>query len=121
MESEEWKQFQRDLQTAVVIANNFSQETEKEMEKLTVENVQLHERLVTVEMEMDKIRQENKVLKQAAEELSCRKHSIFTNAEFKGKVRFSDETRNINYGRIRYAHSLSKKTKKVNSHVLDEV
>ncbi|CAG5119370.1 unnamed protein product [Candidula unifasciata] len=75
VESEEWKQFQRDLQTAVVIANNFSQETQDKMDAITGENSQ----------EMDKLRQENIILKQTREDSSL-KQSILTNAELKGKV-----------------------------------
>ncbi|CAG5128624.1 unnamed protein product [Candidula unifasciata] len=86
MESEEWKQFQRDLQTAVVIANNFSQETQEKMERLTVENAQVHEQMAALKVDFDKLLQENRILKQTSEDFSPRKHSILTNAEFKGKV-----------------------------------
>lgn len=88
MESEEWKQFQRDLQTAVVIANNFSQETQEKMERLTVENAQLHEQIAALTVDFDKLLQENKILKQTSEDFSPRKHSILTNAELKGKVSY---------------------------------
>lgn len=86
VESEEWKQFQKDLQTAVVIANNFSQETQEKMDKLTIENVQLHEQLLGMEGEMEKLRQENRILKQTKEDSPSIKQSIMTNAELKGKV-----------------------------------
>ncbi|CAL1537707.1 unnamed protein product [Lymnaea stagnalis] len=85
MESEEWKQFQKDLQTAVVIANNFSQETQEKMDRLTLENSQLHEQCDSLETEVNKLRQEMRVFK-SAEESASRKSSILTNAEFKGKV-----------------------------------
>ncbi|XP_013080875.2 cytospin-A-like [Biomphalaria glabrata] len=85
MESEEWKQFQKDLQTAVVIANNFSQETQEKMDRLTMENSQLHEKCLQLEDELNKLTQEIKLLK-SADEYSSKKSSILTNAELKGKV-----------------------------------
>ncbi|KAH9525799.1 Cytospin-A [Bulinus truncatus] len=85
MESEEWKQFQKDLQTAVVIANNFSQETQEKMDRLTTENSQLHEKCEHLEDDLNKLRQELKLFK-SADELTAKKPSILTNAELKGKV-----------------------------------
>ncbi|GFO01137.1 cytospin-a [Plakobranchus ocellatus] len=90
VESEEWRQFQKDLQTAVVIANNFSQETQEKMEKLTQDNSLLQEHNAQLEAEVEKLQREFQLLRQSAvEESPTRKpsaSSLLTNAEFKGKV-----------------------------------
>ncbi|XP_059144249.1 cytospin-A-like [Physella acuta] len=95
MESEEWKQFQKDLQTAVVIANNLSQESQEKMERLTAENSQLHEQCAGLEVEVNKLRHEMKLYRSA----DSRKPSIFTNSELKGKVLKSMDRSTLREGR----------------------
>ncbi|GFS26636.1 cytospin-A [Elysia marginata] len=93
IESEEWKQFQKDLQMAVVIANNFSQETQEKMEKLTQDNGLLQERNAQLESEVEKLQRDLHLLRQSTvEESPTRKpsaSSLLTNAEFKGKIQNS--------------------------------
>lgn len=86
-ESEEWRQFQKDLQMAVVIANNFSQETQESMEQLSMDNTQLQEQVTSLQAEVEKMKADLKAAKELAEEYPpIRKPSILTNAELKGKV-----------------------------------
>lgn len=102
-ESEEWRQFQKDLQMAVVIANNFSQETQEDMNQISQDNNQLQEQVVSLQAEIEKLKTELKRAKQLAKEQQqqqqqqhpqhlhsqqtpLRNSSILTNAELKGKV-----------------------------------
>ncbi|XP_035828216.1 cytospin-A [Aplysia californica] len=86
MESEEWKQFQKDLQTAVVIANNQTQELQEENEQLMADKTQLQEQVAGLRAEVDKLKHDMKLLRHSSEDSPTRKTSIMTNAELKGKV-----------------------------------
>lgn len=85
--SEEWDQFQKDLQVAVVIANNFRAETQDDMDKIIQENTSLKERIKKLDKDSEKNKEEIKVLKdqKIIMERSPGK-SILTSEEMKGKV-----------------------------------
>lgn len=55
-EADEWRQFQSDLQVAVVVANDFKMEAQEDIERLTAENSQLREKLTNLSQEVEKIR-----------------------------------------------------------------
>lgn len=55
------------------------------MDTITIENSQLTEQVQILQKEMDKLRQENIILKQRKEDSSVNQ-TILTNAELKGKV-----------------------------------
>ncbi|XP_046347446.1 cytospin-A-like isoform X1 [Haliotis rufescens] len=89
-ESEEWKQFQKDLQVAVVIANDFRTETQEGMEKVVTENATLREKCKHLEAEVRRLRSDldafraHKTLEE--EPNTPFSKSIFTSAELKGKM-----------------------------------
>ncbi|KAJ8311962.1 hypothetical protein KUTeg_009335 [Tegillarca granosa] len=87
-ESEEWKQFQKDLQVAVLVANDFRAETQDDMEKITNENQSLKEKCTKLQSEIDRLNEEINALKtqKSNEDKSSGPKSIFTSAELKGKV-----------------------------------
>ncbi|KAK3083835.1 hypothetical protein FSP39_003886 [Pinctada imbricata] len=86
-ESEEWMQFQKDLQTAVLVANNFRAETQEDMEKVQQENIKLREKCKVLEEDVNKLREEMDRLKlQRAAGSSSTPKSILSSAELKGKV-----------------------------------
>ena len=58
-EQMEWKQFQADLQTAVVIANEIKTETEEDMEKVALENRVLKEKYTSVEQQLTDMQKSN--------------------------------------------------------------
>lgn len=62
LEQAEWKQFQRDLLTTVRVANDFKQETLAECKKLQFEKHVLEEKLIALENELHKFRNDNKKL-----------------------------------------------------------
>ena len=53
-EQDEWAQFQQDLQTVVVVANDIRKEAQEEMEKTAVENTGLKEKLNLLQVELEK-------------------------------------------------------------------
>lgn len=55
-EAEEWRQFQADLQVAVVVANDFKIEAQNDIERLATENGQLRDRLANLSGELEKLR-----------------------------------------------------------------
>lgn len=57
-EKTEWQQFQQDLQTAVVIANDIKTETQEDLDKVTVDNQRLKERNQTLEAETVKLQEQ---------------------------------------------------------------
>lgn len=59
-ERDDWAQFQADLQTAVVVANNLRIESQEDAERLLAENQYLRDRLTAVEMEAEHIVEEHK-------------------------------------------------------------
>lgn len=84
-ESEEWKQFQKDLQVAVVIANEFRTETQEDMERLTSENASLKEKVKSLQAQLGKSKDEQDRLKlRSWEERSSK--PILSTAELKGKM-----------------------------------
>lgn len=87
-EVEEWKQFQKDLQVAVVIANDFRSETQGDMEKLKSDNISLKETNQSLQAEIDKLKNELDAYKiqEKSGALSSQKSSILSSAELKGKV-----------------------------------
>ncbi|XP_050411238.1 cytospin-A isoform X2 [Patella vulgata] len=86
-DEEEWKQFQKDLQVAVVIANDFRSETQETMEELRNQNSMLKDKVRHLESIVDKLRADldlATIQKYSTE--SKMSKSILTNAELKGKV-----------------------------------
>lgn len=85
-ESEEWKQFQKDLQIAVLVANDFRVETQDDMERLQHENAQLKEKCNKYQSELDRLKLDIESLKsQKFVEDKISSKSILS-AEIKGKV-----------------------------------
>ncbi|OWF54366.1 cytospin-A-like [Mizuhopecten yessoensis] len=86
--SEEWHQFQKDLQVAVLVANDFRAETQEDRDKIQQDNATLSEQVVSLQSENDKLREENDCLKsqKSLDEKSSTPKSIMSNAELKGKV-----------------------------------
>lgn len=87
-EAEEWQQFQKDLQVAVVIANNFRAETQESMQKVSEENMSLREKCLNQQLELDRLRSELHAMKSAKafDESRSPGRAILSNAELKGKV-----------------------------------
>ncbi|XP_029653050.1 cytospin-A isoform X1 [Octopus sinensis] len=84
-ESEEWKQFQKDLQVAVVIANDFRTETQEDMERLVCENASMREKLKSLQSQLSKAKDElDSVKLRSWDERSSK--PIFSPAELKGKM-----------------------------------
>ncbi|CAC5386653.1 SPECC1 [Mytilus coruscus] len=85
-ETEEWKQFQKDLQTAVLVANDFRVETQDDMEQLQHDNAQLKEKCNKLNSEIDRLKIEMESMKsQKFVEDKITSKSILS-AELKGKV-----------------------------------
>jgi chromosome segregation ATPase len=85
-ETEEWKQFQKDLQIAVLVANDFRVETQDDMERLQQENAQLKEKCNKHQGELDRYKLEIENMKsQRFVEDKITSKSILS-AELKGKV-----------------------------------
>lgn len=55
-EQEEWHQFQKDLQIAVVVANDFKVEAQSDLEKLQEENGDLKRRMNALSVELERFR-----------------------------------------------------------------
>ena len=93
-ETEEWQQFQKDLQVAVVIANDFRAETQEGMHKVSEENLSLREKSLNLQLELDRLRSELQAFRstKAFEESrspagrAAAAAAILSNAELKGKV-----------------------------------
>nr|KAG5708080.1 hypothetical protein BaRGS_002816 [Batillaria attramentaria] len=87
-EAEEWQQFQKDLQVAVVIANEFRAETQEGMQKVSEENLALREKTLNQQLELDRLRTELQALRAAKSFDDARSPGrvILSNAELKGKV-----------------------------------
>lgn len=87
-EEEEWKQFQKDLQVAVVIANDFRSETQTDVEKLKSDNISLTEKCKSSQEEIIRLRTELDQCKiqERATNFNSSKSSILSSAELKGKV-----------------------------------
>ncbi|XP_060581869.1 cytospin-A-like isoform X2 [Ruditapes philippinarum] len=87
-ELEDWKQFQKDLQVAVVIANDFRSETQGDMEKLQSDNATYKEKCQSLEAEIAKLKSEIDAYKiqEKSGTLGAQKSSILSSAELKGKV-----------------------------------
>ncbi|XP_076452962.1 cytospin-A-like isoform X2 [Babylonia areolata] len=89
-EAEEWQQFQKDLQVAVVIANDFRAETQESMQKVSEENMVLREKSLNQQLELERLKNELQALKSAKafedSRNSAGPRTILSNAELKGKV-----------------------------------
>ncbi|KAH3883339.1 hypothetical protein DPMN_007294 [Dreissena polymorpha] len=85
-EAEEWTQFQKDLQVAVRIANDFRSETQSDVEKLKSDNASLKEKCQTQQYEIDKLKGEIDTYKIQEKANASVKQSILSSAELKGKV-----------------------------------
>ena len=85
-EVDEWKQFQKDLQVAVVIANDFRSETQTDVEKLKSENTSLKEEKQTLQRDIEKFKSEIDKYKIQERATTPQKGSILSSAELKGKV-----------------------------------
>lgn len=90
-EAEEWQQFQKDLQVAVVIANDFRAETQESMQKVSEENMALREKCLNLQLESDRVRNELQAIRSARSFEESRSgagggRAILSNAELKGKV-----------------------------------
>ena len=55
-DSEEWVQFQRDLQKAVVIANDYRNEAQNEVKSLEKDRTDLHEQIKSLSAEVERLR-----------------------------------------------------------------
>ncbi|XP_060064600.1 cytospin-A-like [Ylistrum balloti] len=86
--TEEWQQFQKDLQVAVLVANDFRAETQEDRDKIQQDNATLGEKVASLQMDVEKLREENERLKsqKTFDEKSSTPKSIMSNAELKGKV-----------------------------------
>ena len=78
-EAEEWRQFQKDLQVAVVIADKFRAETTESMLRVSEENMHLREKSLDQQLELDHLRFELQSLRAA-------RSSVLSGAELKAKV-----------------------------------
>lgn len=88
LKAEEWQQFQKDLQVAVLVANDFRAETQEDRDKIQQDNATLAEKVASLQGDVDKLREENERLKsqKSLDEKSSTPKSIMSNAELKGKV-----------------------------------
>ncbi|KAL5016371.1 hypothetical protein ScPMuIL_005960 [Solemya velum] len=86
LEEQDWRQFQKDLQVAVVIANDFRSETQDDMEKLQEKNASLAKLCNKHKADVDRLKEELDAVKiqKRVEDKTTR--SIFSSAELKGKV-----------------------------------
>ncbi|XP_052800117.1 cytospin-A-like isoform X2 [Mya arenaria] len=85
-EVDEWKQFQKDLQVAVVIANEFRSETQTDVEKMKSDNDSLKEKCKSLEKDVEKLKGEIDGYKIQERAGAVQKTQIMTPAEIKGKV-----------------------------------
>ncbi|XP_025092993.1 cytospin-A-like isoform X6 [Pomacea canaliculata] len=89
-EFEEWQQFQKDLQVAVVIANNFRAETQESMEKISEDNMKLKEQCLNQQLELDRLHMELQSLRASRSYEDARSPArssvILSNNELRGKV-----------------------------------
>lgn len=92
-EFEEWQQFQKDLQVAVVIANNFRAETQESMEKISEDNMKLKEQCLNQQLELDRLHMELQSLRASRSYEDARSPArssvILSNNELRGKVSVS--------------------------------
>ena len=86
-EVEEWKQFQKDLQVAVVIANDFRSETQTDVEKLKSENDSMKDKCKSYEKEVEKLKGEIDAYKIQERAHASQKTTIMSPAEIKGTVK----------------------------------
>ena len=84
-EKEDWQQFQADLQTAVVVANNLRIESQEDVERLLAENHYLKDRLISVETEAERIGDEQKT-KQTAISAIPDTVNILNKNDIRGRV-----------------------------------
>lgn len=85
-QSEEWKQFQKDLQVAVVIANDFRSEKEQELDNLVQENTSLRGKCRNLVSELNQVKDELETLRaQNALEQRPSKH-ILSPTELKSPI-----------------------------------
>ena len=66
-EKQEWYQFQADLQKAVVIANDFKTEAQEDMEKIINENLMLKEKNEKLKAEVERVHEEAERMKYKGE------------------------------------------------------
>lgn len=87
-EIDEWKQLMKDLQVAVVIANDIRSETQGDMESLKSDNASLKEKCQTLQTEVDRYKSDIDAYKiqEKASAFNSQKSSILSSAELKGKV-----------------------------------
>lgn len=88
-EVEDWKQFQKDLQVAVVIANDFRSETQGDMEDLKSNNVTMKEKCHLLQSEITQLKSEidaYKIQEKSGAFSNSQKSLILSSAELKGKV-----------------------------------
>ncbi|XP_011665980.2 cytospin-A [Strongylocentrotus purpuratus] len=62
-DSEEWVQFQRDLQKAVVIANDYRNEAQNEVKMLEKDKGELHDQIKSLSAEVERLRKIERTLK----------------------------------------------------------
>lgn len=86
LEEQDWKQFQKDLQVAVVIANDFRSETQDDIDKLQEKNSTLGKLCNKQKSEIERLKEELDVLKVQKRVEDKTPRSIFSSAELKGKM-----------------------------------
>jgi hypothetical protein len=82
----EWKQFQSDLQKAVVIANDIKTETQEDMEQVLNENTVLKEKINNFSVENNKLKGDLEKLRQVE---SDKENTTVFGSELRGRVKNS--------------------------------
>ncbi|XP_064620116.1 cytospin-A-like isoform X2 [Lineus longissimus] len=82
----EWKQFQSDLQKAVVIANDIKTETQEDMEQVLNENAILKEKINSLSIETNKLRGDLEKLRKVG---SDKENTAVFGSELRGRVKNS--------------------------------
>ena len=83
-EQEDWKQFQHDLQRAVVIANEFKTEAQEEMDRIIADNQLMQDKIAVLQKELEVAHSEIERLKPAKQSIDP--HAIMSREEIRGKV-----------------------------------
>ena len=87
-ESDEWEQFQKDLQTAVLVANDFRVETQEDKEKIQQDNSSLADECQRLKQEVSKLKEDldRHKMRRSIDDKGTPTSLIMSSAELKGKV-----------------------------------